>query len=57
MFLHFFDFFAELILSNIVETSKFVDLTQGQFGLAQVSQSGLRVILRNILIGLTGSLV
>jgi hypothetical protein len=50
-----FDFFLELILANVIETSQFVDLSQSQLGFAQVTQSGLGVVLRNVLIGVVFS--
>ena len=49
--LYTFEFLFELIGPDVVEATQFVDLAQGKFGLAQISQGRLGVVLRYILIG------
>ena len=48
---HSFDFFFEFKRTHIIHASEFVDLSQGQFGLAKIAKFGLRIVLRNILVG------
>lgn len=48
--LYSLDFFSEFKCTNVLHPAQFVDLPQGQFGLAQISKFGLAVILCQILI-------
>ena len=48
--LHSFDFFFKFKGPYVLHPAQFVYLPQGQFGLAQVTQSGLAVVLRQVLI-------
>ena len=52
-----FEFFFKLVGSYIVESTQFVDLAQGELGLAQITQGGLGVVLCHILIGSRYTLV
>ena len=52
-----FEFFLELILPDVVEMAQAIDLTQSEFGLAQISQARLAVVLGHILIGARSWLV
>jgi hypothetical protein len=49
--LHTFEFLFELIGPDIVEATQFVDLPQSEFGLAEIAQGGLGVVLCPILVG------
>jgi hypothetical protein len=55
--LHAFEFFFELVGPDIVEAAQFVDLAQCEFGLAQITQGGLGVVLCYILVGSRYTLV
>ena len=48
--LYSLDFFFELKSPDVLHPAQFVDLAQGQFGLAKITQPGLAVVLRQVLV-------
>ena len=57
MLLDLLEFFFVFVGSHIVHLAQFVELAQGQTCLAQIAQSGLAVVLADILIGFSTTLV
>jgi len=51
------EFFFVLVGSHILHLAQFVQLAQGQACLAQIVQSGLAVVLADVLVGLGLALV
>jgi len=57
LFFDLLEFFFVFVGSHVVHLAQFVELAQGQACLAQVAQSGLTVVLADILIGFGTALV
>ncbi len=51
------EFFFVFVGSHIIHLAQFVELAQGQACLAQIAQPGLAVVLADILIGFSTTLV
>ena len=52
-----FQLLFELVGSNVIHGTQFVDLSQSQFGFTQIAQLRLAVVLCNILITVRGAFV
>ena len=50
MLLYSFEFLPELIRSHVIHLAQFIQLPQGQFGLAQITQAWLSIVLCYVLV-------
>ena len=57
LLLDLLEFFFEFIGAHIIHAPQFVDVSQRELGLAEISQSWLGVVLRYVLIGFWRALV